>query len=270
MNRNKISIDYNVEPVEKKKVNLQYCNRDKNIGDLLSKVVVDYMLAKDGINNTSKDTKHLFAIGSIIDFGSQDATIWGSGLLNNNARYKLAIDYKKGRKLDIRCVRGPYTKQILLNVGYECPDVYGDPAIIMPLIYNPEVDKEYDVSVITHIDNNGIADDLQDVNRINKIEIQTDDYKYFVAEIKKSKKIISSSLHGIILAEAYGVPAVFVARNVMNEIMKFYDWYESTDRADFLIASSVEMALEMEPMKLPKLGKMSEIIMDRFPYDIYL
>ena len=91
----------------------------------------------------------MFAIGSIIDLGSQDATIWGSGLLNNNSQSKLGLDSNRGRKLDIRCVRGPYTRTILKNVGYECPDIYGDPAIIMPLIFNPDVKKEYDVSVIT-------------------------------------------------------------------------------------------------------------------------
>lgn len=190
--------------------------------------------------------------------------------MNNNAQCKLNVDHSRGRKLDIRCVRGPYTKQILSNAGYECPDVYGDPAIIMPLIYNPKVDKQYDVSVITHIGNNGVNGNLLDINGINKIEIQTDDYEYFVTEIKKSKKVISSSLHGIILAEAYGVPAIFAAHNVMNEIMKFYDWYESTGRANFQIASSIEMALEMEPKEIPKLDRMRDVIMDKFPYDIYV
>ena len=86
VNRNFIAIDYNINPVERNIVNLQYCNRDKNIGELLSKTVVDYMLTNRGINDyQSVETKHLFAIGSIIDFRSRDATIWRSGLLNNTS-----------------------------------------------------------------------------------------------------------------------------------------------------------------------------------------
>ena len=44
INRNNVPIDYNINPIEKNMDNLQYCNREKNIGDLLSKIVVDYML----------------------------------------------------------------------------------------------------------------------------------------------------------------------------------------------------------------------------------
>lgn len=83
----------------------------------------------------------MFAIGSIIDFGYQDATIWGSGLLNNFAIENLKKAKFIGRKLDIRVVRGPYTKQLLERAGYQCPEKFGDPAVLMPMIYQPQTEK---------------------------------------------------------------------------------------------------------------------------------
>lgn len=50
-------------------------------------------------------------------------------------------DKKIGRKPDIRAVRGPETRKLLINVGFDCPGIYGVPAVIMPLIYNPDVKK---------------------------------------------------------------------------------------------------------------------------------
>jgi pyruvyltransferase len=154
----------------------------------------------------------------------------------------------------------------LLDSGYDCPEVYGDPAIIMPLIYNPDIEKEYDVSFIVHISKNKKRN-LPEIG--NVINIGTDDYKKVISQIKASKKIISSSLHGIILAETYGVPAVFVAKDIRTQMMKFYDWYEATGREDFVIASSYEEALELESPALPKLEKIRENLMASFPYDLW-
>lgn len=48
---------------------------------------------------------------------------------------------KKKNVLDIRSVRGPVTRNILMDLGYDVPSVYGDPAILLPLFYNPIVEK---------------------------------------------------------------------------------------------------------------------------------
>ncbi|MBE6782684.1 MAG: polysaccharide pyruvyl transferase family protein [Ruminococcaceae bacterium] len=64
----------------------------------------------------------------------------------------------------------------------------------------------------------------------------------FVEEIKSSEKVISSSLHGIILAETYGVPAVFLNTGgyVDNALIKYYDWYYSTNRWNVKMARTIE------------------------------
>ena len=267
--RNSVPISHSVNAVKHNRVNLQYCNEKNNIGDLLSPVVYEYMMSRKGISPDQEITctKNVYAIGSIIDFGFHDATIWGSGMLNEQALYRMVKSCKLGRILDIRAVRGPFTRDILLKSGYECPEVYGDPAIIMPLIYTPQVTKIKDISCIVHL--NGEIDAKVQQFQGDFIDLKTTDYKQFIDQLCMSKKVISSSLHGIILAETYGVPAVLLLEDVKDQVMKFYDWYHATGRQDFSVASSLKQALNMEPTKLPELAELREKLISVFPYDLF-
>lgn len=266
VNRNQISL--NGEHSCKNQVNLEWWKGKTNVGDYLANVVYEWMLQQRAIDkhtNVGK-TKHLLTIGSILAMGNFDATVWGSGI---HVTWSISQIFKQRhyRRYDIRAVRGPITKKILDAAGYKCPDIFGDPAILMPLIYLPnKIEKKYDISVVEHLTDNdtNVNDDL-----CNFINVKTEDYKYFIDEIVSSRKIISSSLHGIILAETYGIPAVFWNKNMNSEVMKFYDWYLGTGRSDIKIANSLDEAINMEPMKLPNLSEMRERLISVFPYDLW-
>ena len=74
---------------------------------------------------------------------------------------------------------------------------------------------------------------------------------------------------GIILAETYGVPAVFLNEGVADQTLKFLDWYYSTGRTNIKMASSIQEALNIQPMNLPDLTEMRENIIDTFPKDLW-
>lgn len=230
----------------------------QNIGDMLSPVVVEYMIRQLDLPDAAPCKRHLMAIGSLVDTSYQDATIWGSGVLNGAKKWW----WKNFRKLDVRCVRGPETRKVLIANGYACPEVFGDPAILMPLIYpaNASIPKEYEYRVVQHYSYGAHVE--------NALSPITMDWKGFIDEILKSKLIISSSLHGIILAETYGIPAVLLNDHNMN-LFKYKDYYHSTGRTSFPIAASVEEALSMIPAPLPQLSDMRQQIMDCFPYDLW-
>lgn len=244
---------------KKNKVNLNYCFDFKNVGDNIAPVLVDYVAAKKNIDVHKRisSTKHLYTVGSIITAGPQDCTIWGSGLLNTKILNRFST-----RKLDVRAVRGPLTRIILMDHGYAVPEVYGDPAILMPFIYNPTIEKKYKVSIVTHLNESARTD-----KRIHRINVVTDDYKTFVEEIKASELVISSSLHGIVFAESYGVKAVLLKPKM--DLFKYFDYYYSTGRYTFPIAETVEEALSMKALELPDFTKMRENLLEAFPYDIW-
>lgn len=263
---------YSGEPAQRNRVNIEHWVGKVNVGDQISVPIVEWMLErkKIDIDQSVSKTKHLLALGSIIGCGHFDATVWGSGVNTPLAIYRTGRR-RKQVKLDIRAVRGPLTRSALESFGYDCSKVcYGDPGILMPLIYRPEnIEKKYDISVICHFQ---MEKQIRSAYpQHNFISVNTDDYKSFINGIVSSRLIISSSLHGIILAESYGVPAVFFNENgIMDkEIIKYYDWYYSTGRRTVIAAQTVKEAMSCEPMELPKLGTMQNNLINCFPYDLW-
>lgn len=258
------------EKYKPKQVNFEYWTKQDNVGDYLSCVVYQWMLEKKNIQPNSPAVKscHLLGIGSIIAEMPFDAVIWGSGIHTLVKMYKL-YKWRKIVKYDIRVLRGPISQNMLARCGYQCNDiVFGDPAILMPLIYVPKTnEKKYRVSIVNHFS----VEEKNKDQKYNYIDIKTKDYKHFIDEIVASQLIISSSLHGIILAESYGVPAIFVNEKgkMYSEIIKYYDWYYSTGRYTVVMAETVEEALTLTPMKLPELHSMQKNIIDKFPYDLW-
>lgn len=259
---------------KRNRVNLVYWRRKTNLGDALAPIIVTWMLEKKGLslNDKTKRTQRLLTIGSILDLGRFDATVWCSGAQSFRAVQR--IMKRRYRRLDIRAVRGPISKEIMEACGYDCPSIYGDPAVLMPQIYRPEKGnaRKEDICVIMHhssVQNPDVSHCSQSIRQIN---ILTDDYQSFVNEITSARKVISSSLHGIILAEVYGIPTVFLAPANQIEMLKYYDWYRSTGRDCVYFAKTLDEAIEMEPMVLPTqeiLEKMCANIIDAFPYDLW-
>lgn len=257
-----------------------------NVGDALGPVIVDWMLKKRNINPGKElsRTKHLMTVGSIIGRGRFDTTVWGSGILKTVGDNRLER-YKKlyRRKIDFRAIRGPFSREIVMKNGYPCPEIYGDPAVLMPFIYNPDVACEDTIAVILHHRTEltqsessaaekdykiYIDQDLLRERNIVFIDPKTTDYISFIKEMKKSRMVISSSLHGIILAEAYGIPAVFLNWGMSDQPLKFHDWYSSTGR-ELRCSNSLQQALDLGVPELPDLRSMQEQLMAAFPYDLW-
>lgn len=120
-----------------------------NVGDFLSVVVSKYLLERKGIKMFPHKTMRLSVIGSVIQFISAPTTVFGSGFLD---RRSIEIFRRKKPRLKLLAVRGPLTLRALADMGYDVSDVVlGDPAVLLPLIYTPQVRaKRYDYVVIPH------------------------------------------------------------------------------------------------------------------------
>lgn len=242
-----------------------YPSNIENIGDYLSLIIVKNLMPEAcRSGNTGNRNVTISAVGSLLGLRRQNAVIWGSGILYPTDIRLLRI---KKSKLDIRAVRGPETRKELIRLGKKCPEIYGDPAVLMPLFYlPPTTEKAYRTTIIFNY-----ADRDRSVPREeegNVLSALTKDYRTFIDRIVRSELVISSSLHGIILAEAYGVPAILL-RQEGQELYKFKDWYYSTGRTQIEYAESVQQALNMTPMSLPDLTKIQEGLLKSFPRDIW-
>ncbi|MBR0177262.1 MAG: polysaccharide pyruvyl transferase family protein [Bacteroidales bacterium] len=248
--------------------------RPHNLGDSLAIPICEFFLEKRGLrlDQPVNGKRHLFTIGSGGLNSFANGTLWGTGILFDGLRGAWWEKYwdANHRKLDIRAVRGPLSRQTFLRLGHKCPAIYGDPGILMPLIYTPKhIDQphvaEYGI-VPQHVNEPEVRKYIPD-DKI--ISMNTNDYKKVIDKICSCKVIYTSSLHGIILAEAYGVPAVFY-RGLPNIIdFKYKDYYASTGRFDVPMASTLVEAMKKTPPPLPDLRQMQQGLMDVFPFDLW-
>lgn len=273
--RNRINLGDLESAVEKEPVHLhywRYCGEEKqNLGDYLSAVVVLHMEKINGVcvrGDTSHLVRHLYAVGSILQAGYQNATVWGSGFIQDPLGSGLTrlLHSSRLRKLDIRAVRGPLTRQALLALGHQCPEIYGDPAILMPRIYQPShIEKTRKYVAVQHYVDKSSCD--------NTVDILTSDYRGFIDQLCSAERVISSSLHGIILAEAYGIPAVLyrpAEAECELPLFKYEDYYQGTGRNSFPIASTVDEALSLTPCELPDFTEQADALAAAFPRDLWM
>ena len=243
-----------------------------NLGDVLAMPIINYMLEKKGIkaDKKVKGRKHLFTVGSGGLRSFQNTTIWGTGIMYDGLKGYWFEKYwdANHRRLDIRAVRGPLTREVFLKLSHKCPEVYGDPGILMPLIYQPmNIEKTHDYMVIPqYTTENEVRKYIPDEKIIS---MNTNDYKSVIDKIVSCKKVYSSSLHGIILAEAYGVPAVFFRGVPPHVDFKYKDYYASTGRYDVPMAGSLAEAFTFKAPELPDLTKLQKDLMEAFPYDLW-
>lgn len=246
-------------------------SESNNVGDALSPVIIKACMNYYGIplDQGTDRTKHLYGIGSIL-LGWQDATIWGSGFLHDISKRRnfciVSKLHKLWHRVDIRAVRGPQSKRVLEKMGIPCPDLFGDPAILLPMFYLPKGKPSREQVVVPFWGDSHLYLDKENV-----VNTFVEDYRDFIDEICSARLVISSSLHGIILAEAYGVPAVMLQSVNAPDLFKYRDYYESTGRAKFPIANTIDEAKCIEP-SFPDRARFEEMrhdLLAAFPKDLW-
>lgn len=209
-------------------------NRD-NWGDALNPNLVQLLSRKKVVNARSIfniGRKPVYAvIGSVLQSKTQKSAgryleVWGAGIIGADRAIKMVPS-------KIHAVRGPLTREILISKSIPCPEVYGDPAILFSLFYAPQTEKHYDVGIIPHyIDHNSAQlDRFKSDRNITIIDIKSG-ITQVIDQIASCQMIASSSLHGLIAAESYGIPAAWIqiSDEVIGGEFKFRDYYSSTGR----------------------------------------
>ena len=127
-------------------------------------------------------------------------------------------------------VRGPLTRSCFLAQGYGCPELYGDPGLLLPLVYHPAVTgKQYSLGLIPHYVDYQKCKNMYRQHPDIKIVNVCQPVEKVVNEIRQCKATFSSSLHGLVVSHAYGIPSVWVEMSdlVTGKGYKFRDYYGS-------------------------------------------
>ena len=230
LHKNKIS-NFNLTNyssyVNNEKVLLKYYDHENNWGDSVNPYLFEKITGKKAISSNviynflNKDV--VLGVGSIIVGDLSNYVIWGSGIMWENIRL-----LKKPK--EVLALRGLKTLKKIQEVGGN-RDVFGDPVLLFPDFYSDkDIPKKYKYGIVPHFkDKNKIG--VQKIISLNDPEIKIIDIQNgieeFVIDVLSCENILSSSLHGLILAEAYGIPT---CRLIFSEEMrggdfKFFDYY---------------------------------------------
>lgn len=213
-----------------------------NFGDALSEALVERMTSQKIVicKDPTKGERKLLGMGSILNYARTGDIIWGTGI---NGKCKASAYHFTN--LDVRAVRGPLTRGFLLNKGIRCPEVYGDPTLLLPH-YFPEFSRNpkpsLDYLIVPHF-----SDEKALEGQPNQISVK-EPWQIVVSAILDSKFVIASALSGVIVAESFGIPArLLILENEHNteNLIKYEDYYRGTNRPSFRYARTIEEAIEL-------------------------
>ncbi|WP_199635215.1 polysaccharide pyruvyl transferase family protein [Serratia sp. PAMC26656] len=237
-----------------------------NAGDHLAKVIVQQMLTlrdKEILDKESSKNK-LLSIGSVMHFANEGDCIWGTGVNG-----KISLDKLNFTNLDVRAVRGPKTRKVLQDKGINVPEIYGDPALLLPSLFDKKIlideNLKTEILVIPHMN-----EDIRKYDKYSSVLCSPRQGALsFTRRIVNSSFVVSSSLHGVIIAEAYGIPAVFLDGESGESMFKYDDYYNGTGRDYYPVARNIDQAFKLEQAKPINMDDIVPKLFNAFPYELW-
>ncbi|MFA5516687.1 MAG: polysaccharide pyruvyl transferase family protein [Desulfuromonadales bacterium] len=199
-------------------------NGRKNFGDWLSPVLCE-ALSGLPVVHAYPNRCDLMAIGSILakaknHFWNRRLDVWGSGLIADIG----AFDSPHR----LHAVRGWKTAAAIRNRRVA---VVGDPGLLADRLVPANVGarKQWGVGLVPHYvdqDNPLIHDFLARAPGAKFIDIFSG-IEDFIRQVAACEVVLSSSMHGLIVADALGVPNAWIrlSGKVWGNDFKFHDYY---------------------------------------------
>jgi len=210
-------------------------HRSINFGDQLNPYLINHFLGywpekyeiwneEEGRHEKLVDP-HIMLLGSILNEANQFTTVVGAGFVSESSR---CISKPK-----FLSVRGKLTIERIQKLYGNIENIFiGDPALSLPKIYSPDVEKKYSIGIIPHlIDEDLVRSKFSDFRIISlKTNFSTtEEIERIITEINECEVTISSSLHGLIISHSYGIPSLWAefSDNVIGKGFKFMDYFSN-------------------------------------------
>lgn len=225
------------------------CRNINNFGDVLSLEISDKLFGRKCVYADPFQCEAMF-IGSILEqflypyntcfhktyLGKwkKSVQVWGTGFRANPNEIIIRPDNMKEefyRKLNITAVRGKKTKERIEQITGKKLDnvVLGDPGLLASeLLRGKQIQKEFKIGIIPHyVDKNESLENIK-VTSSKVIDICQEPVKV-IEEIAKCEIVLSSSLHGLIVADSLGIPnaRIVLSDKVSGGDYKYADYYSA-------------------------------------------
>lgn len=241
----------------------------ENFGDVLGPVVVGFVAQERGLpspkavrlgDDATPHNNVICAVGSILHLAPPGAVVWGAGVNGKVTPRPLSP------RLDVRAVRGPLTAAWLEGHGVEAA-VCGDPALLMSRFFDPPPDARSPVVVLNLHDRLNRHDRRALRSAGARVLSARSPWQEVVAGVASAEFVISSSLHGLVVADSYGIPNRWLDTRGPESHAKFFDHLLSVGKKDLRCASTVAEALEMGDHDRPTVP--TDELMASFPSDLW-
>jgi pyruvyltransferase len=234
-----------------------------NFGDALSPRIVERILKRpvELVDENYAGPK-LIAGGSALHCAHDGDVLWGAGLRTEED----FASTPRFHHLKVAAVRGPITRDFLRGrYPIDVPEVFGDPAILLPHLF-PEWRRRTvkgRIGVIPHFSNRQEYTSRSE----NFVVILPDrEPEQVVPEILACELVIAGSLHGLIVAEAFGIPARWLNSSRTEPELKYYDYYQGTGRHPHPV-KTVSEAVDLGGEPAPGYPDRNRLL-ESFPRDV--
>jgi pyruvyltransferase len=215
-----------INSLSKKSLLLYFSDFNNNWGDMLNPFLLSRIVnapvisAKRVFNFRSKDI--VFGIGSILTKELDKAVVWGSGFIKDPGRIVSPPKH-------ILALRGKLTEEIFSREGVNVPGLYGDPALLYPLYFDVKNEKKFRLGIIPHYKDldHPLMKKIEKLDSSIKIISPLAGLEQFPNMVNSCEMILSSSLHGLILSDALGLPnrRFTLSDKIIGGNFKFNDYY---------------------------------------------
>lgn len=241
---------------------------EKNFGDELSPMLIR-ALFNISVKHSGMDAADLISTGSLLDWANTNVmgerpVVWGSGFIEAGPRYS-------GGELDVRAVRGRLSLD-RLGIPSERRTPLGDPGLLTSIAFRRPKRGKGTVGLVPHFTDSAhpLVALARQMPGVEVIDVH-DPVGTVIDKIASCGLILSSSLHGLVVAESYGVPNVWcpLGDGVIGGDYKFRDYY-SAFGVDATSADLLETLSRVDQVRagwtpLPDLARKQDDLLRAFP-----
>lgn len=198
-----------------------------NYGDQLTPYIIGKITGIKAIYTEPSENDVTYILtGSILGPSIGNSVIWGAGIAWRHQEIYGAFPITKNHK--VLATRGPISQQRIVECGGPKSRFLGDPALILPRIYNPQINKDVELGVIPSWVDYVKAKEYYG-NECLVIDV-TQPVESVLNDILRCKMTISSALHGLITSAAYGIPTHWVELSdiIIGDKTKYHDFLLTT------------------------------------------